>query len=117
MEGRHKRVHSGAGIICDTVNRRKLERIEGKIDALRSRGGVNASELWPILTALGRSQKGKLWRSEAFPQFYPITVHDHPRDLNRYTKDGILDDMEKDVRAWESSMDAIGEGDGDDGND
>jgi hypothetical protein len=104
------------GIVCDIVNGKKLERIVGKIDALRGRGGVNATEIWPILTALGRKQKGKVWKSIPFPNLYPITVHDHPKDLNRYTKDGILDDMEKDVMAWESALGA-GEHDGDDGND
>ncbi|MGZ5446309.1 MAG: hypothetical protein ACXW5U_31755 [Thermoanaerobaculia bacterium] len=84
------------------MDKKRLDRIKSEISSLRRQGGVAASELKKLLEALERTCKGTAWRNPNFPHLAPITLHPHPGDLNKFTKNGILDDMEADVSEWES---------------
>ena len=99
-------------IIRDIVTKKKLRKLRREVESMRSRGGVAADEIKVILRALGRVQDGKVWRSEAFPNLRPIPVHDHPGDMNRFTKDGILADLDSDIFEWEVSLDDEEHGEG-----
>lgn len=86
------------------MDKKRIDRIKSEIVSLRRQGGVSADQLQKLLIALGRTSKGTAWRNLTFPHLTPITVHPHPGDLNKFTKNGILDDMEADVSEWESFL-------------
>lgn len=97
-----------SSIAYDIMDKKQLERIKSEISSLRRQGGVAATQLHKLLEKLGRTPKGTAWRNPMFPHLTPITVHPHPGDLNRFTKNGILDDMEADISEWESLLDDDG---------
>ena len=61
-----------------------------------------------LAKALGRKrvQRGKeqTWNSELFPQSHSVTIPSHSGDLNRFTKDSILDQLEEDIARWEEEL-------------
>jgi hypothetical protein len=93
------------------MDKKRLDRITSEISSLRRQGGVDAHHLKKLLEALGRTCKGTAWRNPTFPHLTPITLHPHPGDLNRFTKNGILDDMEADISEWTSFLADHGDND------
>lgn len=87
------------------MTKTKLRKLRKEIESIRSRGGVAAEEIKSLLRALGRVQDGRVWRSVVFPHLRPIPLHEHPGDMNRFTKDGILADLDSDVVEWELTLD------------
>ncbi len=96
------------------MNSARLKKLKREIVAMRSRGGVSAVEIKGLLQALGRKDEGNgVWRSKFF-SVPAITVHSHPGDMNKFTKNGILDDMDSDVVGWEMRLAEQEEDDSDD---
>jgi hypothetical protein len=87
------------------MTERRLEKIARQIEALRVRGGVSGADLEQLLRKLGRHHDGSngVWRSSRFGGD-PITVHTHPGDLSRFTKDDIFSSMRKDVARWRAAL-------------
>jgi len=87
---------------------KKIQKLRDKIEKLRGRGGVNATELETLARQLGRkkARRGKepTWVSEIFPDSRPVSIPSHPRDLNRFTAAGILDQLEGDLDRHEESV-------------
>jgi|GEM_PF-3778409 len=89
-----------AGASATIMTQRKLDKIVRQIEALRARGGVSGAELEKVLRKLGRRHDGNgVWRSRHF-ELEPITVHTHPGDLSRHTKDNTLKSLKDDRDAW-----------------
>ena len=91
------------------MNRKKLDKLEQQIEAIRKKGGIKSSELESLAKELGRvkSKRGKepTWISEQFNDLRPVSIPRHgSRDLNRYTAGGIIDQLELDVERWEEEM-------------
>ena len=87
------------------MNRNKLRRLRQQLEALRQRGGVKARELKNLATALGRKRHKRgsepTWVSDIFPDSRPVSIPDHPGDLNKHTARGILDQLEGDLERLE----------------
>jgi hypothetical protein len=86
-----------------------IERLRADIQALRRVGGVRSSDLQSIARRLGRSlsPRGKhpTWVSHILPTAPPLSIPDHGgRDLNRFTAQVILDQLEEDLNALEAQQ-------------
>lgn len=82
------------------MNRNKLKKLRLEIDKLRGRGGIKSRELEALAEALGRKchPRGSepTWISEV-TGFRPISIPNHPTDLNKFTARNILDQLEADI--------------------
>lgn len=97
------------------MNKKKLAKIRGELSACRKRGGIKPDELERLAKELGRSRfkRGKepTWISETFPYLRPLSIPHHGMsDLNRFTAQTIIDQLESDVECWEEHLES---GDGD----
>jgi hypothetical protein len=103
----------GRDIVCDIMNRRKVERLRSEIDRLRGRGGIKSVELERLAAKLGRrlSKRGKepTWVNDRLPTLRPVSIPNHPGDLNRHTAGSILDQLESDLDQWEALLPSSGE--------
>jgi predicted RNA binding protein YcfA (HicA-like mRNA interferase family) len=98
------------GTTCGTMNRKKLQKIKGRVDSLRrSLGTIRSQDLVRLMKKLGRrrAKRGKepTYVSDEFPDARPITVPSHPGTLKPGTANSILDDIEGDVFLWEEALD------------
>lgn len=79
----------------------KLRRVRESIHRLRRAGGVRSVELERLARQLGRRRhaRGKepTWVSDLLPDARPISIPNHPGDLNRFTARVILDLLEEDA--------------------
>lgn len=71
-----------------------------------------------IARSLGRKQhdRGKepTWINEVFPDLRPVSIPHHASDLNRFTAQSILDQLEQDLkRLEESASSSYGEAEND----
>lgn len=82
------------------MNREKLKKLRGEIDNLRRRGGIKSRELEALARALGRKRHPRgsepTWISEV-ADCYPISIPNHPTDLNKFTARRILNQLEADI--------------------
>lgn len=88
------------------MNRAKLDKLRSWAEELRQKGGINSSELESLAKAIGRvlSDRGKhpTWINEKFPELYPLSIPRHgSKDLNKFTKNSILDQLESDLEKLE----------------
>lgn len=85
------------------MNRKKLDKIQKWVEELREKGGVGSSELESLAGALGRvrsKKRGKepTWVNKTFDHLRPLSIPRHgSKDLNRITKNIILDQLELDI--------------------
>jgi hypothetical protein len=90
------------------MNSRRLAKLQRQLDSLRGQGGVNRRDVESLARALGRRrvQRGKepTWDSVVFPESRSVTIPSHSGDLNRFTKDSILDQLEEDIERWEEEV-------------
>ena len=90
------------------MDKKKIARLRRRVEELRRRGGVHASELERLASAVGRKRypRGKepTWVSSLLPNARPLSIPSHPGDLNRFTVRAILDQLEADIDA----LDRIG---------
>jgi hypothetical protein len=93
-------------IVFDIMDREKLDKIRRRIEELRKRGGIGYSELESLARALGRvpSKRGKhqTWVNQTFDDLRPLSIPRHgSKDLNKYTANDILDQLELDIDKFE----------------
>jgi len=90
------------------MGRSKIRKLRSEIEALRGRGGIKSSELESLARRLGRrrAKRGKepAWVSEELPESRPVSIPNHPGDLNRYTAGTILDQLEADLDRYEELL-------------
>lgn len=96
------------------MNRRKLRGLKSDLASLQSRGGVRPRELEDFARSLGRKlyDRGShpTWVSTIFSDLPPVSIPNHGgRDLNRFTKNGILDQLEADIERFEAQIAAEGD--------
>jgi hypothetical protein len=87
---------------------KKIQRLRSQIGRLRGRGGIKSAEIESLATRLGRKRaktgKEPTWVSKVFPELRPVSIPSHPRDLNRFTAGGILDQLEADLDRYEALL-------------
>ena len=88
------------------MNREKLDKIRKLVEGLRNKGGIGYSELESLARALGRvpSKRGKhqTWVNQTFDDLRPLSIPRHgSKDLNKYTANNILDQLELDLDKFE----------------
>lgn len=90
------------------MTKEKLEKFRQRIEGLRKSGGVKSSEVEAVAKALGRirSQRGKepTWISQVFSDLRPVSIPCHSSDLNRFTKNNILDQLEIDLDRYQEIL-------------
>lgn len=90
------------------MNAKRLQKIRLEIASLRRKGGVKSRELQSVAKSLGRSLhlRGKepAWVSDVLPNAFPISIPNHPGDLNKYTARSILEQLENDAEALELEL-------------
>jgi hypothetical protein len=83
------------------MDSRKLRKLRRQLDSLRQRGGIKSRELEDLAKAMGRRRhpRGKepTWVSDLVPNSRPLSIPNHPGDLNRITAGRILDRLEEDL--------------------
>ncbi len=88
------------------MNREKLDKLRKRVEEFRKKGGIGSSELETLARALGRvpSKRGKepTWVNLTFPDLRPLSIPRHgSKDLNKYTANSILDQLELDIDKFE----------------
>ena len=91
------------------MDKRKLSRLRKRIQDLRARpGNIKSRELESLARALGRKRddRGKepTFISELLPQSRPLSIPHHAKTLKRGTAGNILDQLEKDLDAFEEQQ-------------
>ncbi len=91
------------------MNKKKLDKIERKLEILRSRqANIRDRELVSLAKSLGRlrSPRGKepTYINEFFQHLRPLSIPSHPRALNRFTAGSIIDQLELDILAWDEFL-------------
>ena len=90
------------------MRKKQIARLRQEIERLRRSGGVKSRELQELAKSLGRKRhnRGKEpnWVSEIFDDVFPISIPDHPGDLNKYTARGILSQLENDLDKLEETL-------------
>ena len=91
------------------MDKRKLSRLRKRIQDLRARlGNIKSRELESLARALGRKRddRGKepTFISELLPQSRPLSIPHYAKTLKRGTAGNILDQLEKDLDAFEEQQ-------------
>jgi hypothetical protein len=89
------------------MNAKKIAELRKKIDRLRQKGGIKSSELETLAKRFGkvRHKRGSEpnWVDEEHPNLRPLSIPHHGKELNRFTAQSILDQLESDLDALEDS--------------
>ena len=89
------------------MNKNKIEKLRKKTDALRLKGGIRPAELESLAKACGRIRKKRgsepTWINQDLPQLRPLSIPHH-KELNRFTAQSILDQIEIDLDALEEAL-------------
>ena len=92
---------------------KKLDRLKKQLEDLRRRvGNIRPREMEKFAKACGRIQHKKrrgepTWVSKYFPKLLrPLSIPHHSVELNRFTAENILDQLEMDLDAIEESLQA-----------
>ena len=94
-------------IIFDIMNREKLDKLRKRVEEFRKKGGIGTSELESLARSLGRvlsKKRGKepTWVNQRFTDLRPLSIPRHgSKDLNKYTANSILDQLEFDIDKFE----------------
>lgn len=96
------------------MDRRRLVRLREDIGKLRRRGGIHATELQALAKRIGRvpHSRGKepTWVNPSLPEARPVSMPNHPGDLNRFTAREILNQLEADVDRFEARLEDEADG-------
>jgi hypothetical protein len=88
---------------------KKIARLRRRVEELRRRGGVHSRELEELARAVGRKRhaRGKepTWVSTLLPNARPLSIPNHPGDLNRFTARAILDQLDADIDVLDGIID------------
>jgi hypothetical protein len=92
------------------MNRKTLDKIQKELDSLRQKGGIKSREVKSLAKKLHRklSDRGSepTWVSTVYPEeLRPLSIPDHPGDLNRHTARSILDQLETDIERFDFDLD------------
>ena len=87
---------------------KKLAKVQQEWQELRRKGGVKSTELQSLAKKLRRRRlnRGKepTWVSEVFPDLRPLSIPDHPGDLNKFTAAGILSQLDEDIERFKQAL-------------
>jgi hypothetical protein len=91
------------------MNKRKLQRLRKRLEALRTRlGNIQSRELESLAKALGRKRANRgsepTYVSELLPLSRPLSIPHHSTTLKRGTAGNILDQLERDIEALEELL-------------
>jgi hypothetical protein len=93
---------------------RKLNRIRDRLNSFRGKGGIRPRKLEALARALGRSRvkRGKepTWENKEIAGLRPLTIPHHSTELNKYTADSILDQLEGDIERIEEELRKVSKG-------
>ena len=86
------------------MDSRKLQKVGDELESLRGRSGnLKARDIIAVAKKLGRREGAKkgshvAYVSDLLPNRRPVTipVHAKPSNINRFTAEGILDELEQD---------------------
>lgn len=85
---------------------KNIAKLKAKILLLREKRGIKSSELESLASALGkvRHKRGKepTWVDLEHPKLNPLSIPHHSKELNRFTAQAILDQLENDLEIIES---------------
>jgi hypothetical protein len=96
------------------MNRETIERLLARIMSYRLRASVTTAELEDLARDAGRAQdKNGNWISEHMTDSSPLVIPTSPPDLNRYTADVILFQLEEDLYDIEDLLNYFEENDND----
>jgi hypothetical protein len=96
----------------DIIQRkRQLKKLRNRLEALRNKSGnLRRNVLVNMARSLGRkpSDRGKepTFVNPLLPHRVPISIPSHPGALARYTAEGIIDQLEQDLSAFEEELEA-----------
>jgi len=97
-------IERGKGRVVILGEARKLRQ---ELASLRKKGGLESREVEDFARALGRRRhsRGKepAWVSDV-PGLRPVSIPDHPGDLNRFTARGILNQLEEDLEMLDDDV-------------
>jgi len=94
------------------MDKGRLEKLRIRVEELRGRGGIKSAELESLAKALGRVpiKRGKepTWVNPTFSDLRPLSIPRHgSKELNRYTANAILDQLELDIEKIKDSIEKI----------
>lgn len=94
-------------IADDIMNAKAVKKLHRQIAAMRA-GTPNVGELQRLARKLGRKLLGgrgkePQWVSRQFSELRPVSIPDHA-SMPRPTAQGIVDDLEGDLFAWERRL-------------
>jgi hypothetical protein len=96
-------------ITYSTMDRRKLDKLEAELDAMRHKS-VKAADVQSLANRLGRNlvKRGKEpnWANSEFPNLRPLSIPDHGggRDLSPRVRKSVLNELENDIDAWDQKL-------------
>ena len=89
------------------MNLEKIAKLKGKIDQIRKKGGIKPSELESLAKACGRvlHKRGKepTWINPDIQKIRPLSIPHHG-ELNKFTAQSILDQLELDLDILENQI-------------
>ncbi len=84
------------------MNKKKLRK---EFNCIRNKKVIKCTEMERLAKKLGRTRinRGKepTWENLNFKTLRPLSIPHHPGDLNPYTADSILDQLEEDLEKIE----------------
>lgn len=88
-------------IVCAIMNRKKLRKVMEAMETLRRKVGIKSSELEAAARSVGRTLHGRgkepTWVNLRFPDLRPISIPHHSKELNRFTANNIINQLEEDI--------------------
>ena len=89
------------------MNIKQIAKLREKLDGLRQKGGIKPTKIESLARACGRnpSKRGKepTWINKEFQQLRPLSIPHHG-EVNRFTAQSILDQLEVDLDTWENFL-------------
>jgi hypothetical protein len=90
---------------------KKLRKLLKRIAQLRG-SSVKPRKLESLAKALGRTRAKRgsepTWVSTPFPDLRPLSIPHHSKEVNRFTAESILDQLEGDADAWQQQLESGG---------
>jgi len=84
--------------------KKRIARLRKRVERLRGKGGIKPTELESLAMACGRVRQKRgsepTWINLNLKQLRPLSIPHH-KELNRFTAQGILDQLEIDLDVWE----------------
>ena len=89
------------------MDAKQIAELRRKISRLRRKGGIKSSELESLAKRFGRVRHKRgsepTWVDNEHPNLRPLAIPHHGKELNRFTAQNILNQLESDLDALEES--------------